>query len=572
MVKQTNRGLSSKLLMVALPMLLLGVAQAAAAADAGGTWQPLSIGNGSNWAFFGGPWSDAEGGVLKHPPMPFNSGPAAYSGQRTTNNDLAQAFYTKQAYGDFEATFKFRWGSGHNGAGIIFRAQDAQHYYLAHFEAIAQAIRASHFWARISKVDGNGWVEVLRSERIGGVPPEIGITHEVRLVVQGNEFRLWVDKRPMSPVVDDSYSKPGYVGVETWGYGAAGSVIQDLKTRGEAAAAPAWDASVARKQDWFLPWPKGEVQQSSQGFARLPDGGLLTVIGGTTLTSSDKGRTWNPLEAASSPGGALIQMPDGRMLAFAAGEGGFGWSESTDGKTWSERVKAECGPFTPPANAPNLIINPPQGFTPLRDGTIVAFQVAQIPGGSHESGQNIWEWGGRWENCAYSIRSTDGGKTWGSPVALNGAPAVGQKWDLCEFSSNVQTKEGKLVSFARPIYAPGMWEIWSEDGGQTWGPATIAPFGCWATTALATADGTILVSGRNPGLGLYVSHDSGMTWKEYRVDTGGLWAMGRMVEVAPGLVFYVYMDHYASYMRGQFIRITEDGAEPVREMLPAELQ
>ena len=56
----------------------------------------------------------------------------------------------------------------------------------------------------------------------------------------------------------------------------------------------------------------------------------------------------------------------------------------------------------------------------------------------------------------------------------------------------------------------------------------------------------------------------------YRVDTVGLWAMGTMYEVEPDLVFYVYMDHYDSSMRAQFIRITADGAEPVREMLPIE--
>jgi len=59
-----------------------------------------------------------------------------------------------------------------------------------------------------------------------------------------------------------------------------------------------------------------------------------------------------------------------------------------------------------------------------------------------------------------------------------------------------------------------------------------------------------------------------MTWKAYSVDTGGSWAMGKMYEVEPGVVLYVYQDSYHSDMRAQFIRITSDGAEPVREMLP----
>ena len=175
-----------------------------------------------------------------------------------------------------------------------------------------------------------------------------------------------------------------------------------------------------------------------------------------------------------------------------------------------------------------------------------------------------------WSNCAYSIRSTDQGMTWSSPVPLNGLPAIGQKYDLCECTSNVETKEGKVLSLVRPIYSPWMWEIWSEDGGESWGPATSGPFPCYAATALATESGVLLVSGRMPGLGLYVSRDSGMTWQAHRIDTGGLWGMGQMFEVEPGLVFYVYMDHYAGDARAQFLRITAEGVEPARDMLPGE--
>ena len=106
----------------------------------------------------------------------------------------------------------------------------------------------------------------------------------------------------------------------------------------------------------------------------------------------------------------------------------------------------------------------------------------------------------------------------------------------------MQTKEGKVLSLVRPVYSPWMWEVWSGDNGQSWGPATTGPFACYACyacCALATESGALLVSGRMPGLGLYASFDSGMTWKPYRVDTAGLWAMGTMYEVEPNLVFYV---------------------------------
>ena len=44
--------------------------------------------------------------------------------------------------------------------------------------------------------------------------------------------------------------------------------------------------------------------------------------------------------------------------------------------------------------------------------------------------------------------------------------------------------------------------------------------------------------------------------------------MGAMCEVAPDLVLWVYMDNNATNLRAQYIRITEHGAEPARDMLP----
>ena len=126
-----------------------------------------------------------------------------------------------------------------------------------------------------------------------------------------------------------------------------------------------------------------------------------------------------------------------------------------------------------------------------------------------------------------------------------------------------------MLALVRPIYSPWMWEIWSTNGGETWGPATSGPFPCYAATAITTTSGVILVSGRMPSLGLYASHDDGMTWQAYRIDTAGLWAMGHMVEVEPDVVLYAYMDTYESFMRAQYLRVTDDRIEPALDMLPS---
>ncbi len=143
------------------------------------------------WHFTGGAWEESAQGVMTPP-------------KKAANEHLA--FNTTTAYADFEADFEFRWNIQNGGAGLVFRARDAQHYYLAHFPCTGQQYRAEHFWAAISKVDESGWVQFLRMELVHGVPSEIGIWHKGKLVVKGSEFRLWVDGRPLQVVRDDTYN------------------------------------------------------------------------------------------------------------------------------------------------------------------------------------------------------------------------------------------------------------------------------------------------------------------------------------------------------------------------------
>lgn len=532
----------------------------------------LRLDDGSNWNFLGGRWSEDGDGVIKPPTISTHRGASAYEGQCATNADGFLAFHTGAMYSDFEAEFQFRWDSGHCGAGFIFRAQDARHYYLAHFPCIGQCARAEHFWALISRVDDTGWATVLSMEMLHGVATEGGIWHKARLSVRGSEFRLWVDGRPMSVVRDDTYREPGFAGLEAWRFSEASSSFRNIRIRGEQVPARAWDTKLEPPKNWFLPYPYGSGQQQRpSGITRASDGSLLMAVSGRQdsdlVCSLDNGRTWSSLQSENWPGGQLIASGNKRLVSFLDRDSEVFISESEDsGRSWSEPEKAKRAAFVPPENEPRIQLHAPHGFLELNDGTLLAFQVCSVPGRGHDSSHNIWEWG-TWANAAYSIRSTDGGRTWSSPVPLNGPPAIGQKYDLCECTSTVQTREGKVLCLVRPIYSPWMWEIWSENGGESWGPATSGPFPCYAATALATSSGVLLVSGRMPGLGLYVSRDSGMTWQTYRIDTAGLWAMGAMYEVEPDLVLYVYMDTYEGYMRGQYIRITPSGVEPDRDML-----
>lgn len=167
----------------------------------------------------------------------------------------------------------------------------------------------------------------------------------------------------------------------------------------------------------------------------------------------------------------------------------------------------------------------------------------------------------------FCIRSDDGGRTWSDPVNIDGPNPRPDLWrsfkDQVSEVTAIESREGEIVAFMRPGVAWATLETRSKDGGRTWTPLSTGPFLSYASAALshATASGALVVGGRFPGLGIYVSRDSGMTWDTYQIDVEA-WAMGAMYEVAPDVVLWVYGSG-ASKLRAQLFRITPDGVEPV---------
>ena len=522
-----------------------------------GDWAPLSLRGSDPWSYVGPVWEEDGDGLVTPPSQ--------------VGMDLL-AFDTAQSYSDVEVEFDFRWNISHCGAGVIVRAQDKGHYYLVDFPCCAQCTRAEHFWAAISKVDDQGHVEVLHMQVVHGVASEASMWHSARVLVQGNEIRLWVDGRPCTVVRDDTY-QTGYVGLESWTFSGTGSSFRNLRIRGTQASSPTWNDALEPPQNWFNPFPTGGKQQSPESITRAPDGALLMSLRPVgLLRSTDNGRTWSDMQATNWPGGWIQTLKSGKLITLALCDGQLMRAESSDnGQTWSEPQQIQRAAFTPPENAPDMQLHAGlQGIIELDDGTIVGWLVSRVPGHGNDSPFTIWEW--VYGGCsAWSVRSTDEGLTWSAPAPLNGPPAVGQKYDLVECLSNTQTKEGKVLSLVRPVLSPWAWEVWSEDNAESWGPATSGPFPTYNCAMLphATRSGALLIGGRMPALGLYVSHDSGMSWQCYRLDTV-IWAGGVMFEVEPDVVLWVYMGEYDPIpdARAQFLRVTPDGLEQARDMLP----
>ena len=233
--------------------------------------------NNEEWQFVEGAWAEDEQGIIT---APGNLG------------DENLAFYTGRAYADFEAEWEFRWDMLWTNAGLVFRATDAQHYYMVHIPVVGQHYRAEHFWACISKVDETGFVEVLNMEVVHGVSSTHTLWHKVRVAVAGNEIRVWVDGRPLSVVKDDTYSEPGYVGLSTYVTleEPNKSSFRNLRIRGQQAQAPAWDPAVQPVRNWFeVP---NAVGTGCGNTVRAPNGDILVKTDPGMMRSPDNGRTW----------------------------------------------------------------------------------------------------------------------------------------------------------------------------------------------------------------------------------------------------------------------------------------
>ena len=551
-----------------------------------GPWRQLSLtpGRQDEWAFLGPTWAEApyEGdrpGLLRPHVKELHFDQDAYDGQRCRNADVHLAFNTATAYRDFEAEFAFRFETATGGAGFIFGARGAAEYHMAHLPTHGQTYRAKNFWAAISRMDRTGYLSVLKLQLVHGVVSELGIPlpgrklgeglqlgvgpwHRVRVVVEGEQFSMWVDGRPGPTWRQPGYTG-GYIGLESWTYHWRGTAFRNLRVRGTEIDAGPWDATVRPPQNWGIAYPQDGRQQFCEGVARAPDGDLLFNCGGINR-STDNGRTWTNTRPAGWHGGWLMRTRDDRLaaLTFRKESRQVHVSFSDDsGRTWAAGTASE--PLALPAGMTNVdnTINP---FLEVGDGTWLLFLL-----GGHESARGtILQWGAT--HCvAAAWRSTDSGRTWSGPITLDGFPAVGGNLDLTEPYA-ARLDDGRILVLIRPIYSPWMWETWSHDGGATWTPTTRAALTSYACAMLPheTASGALVIGGRFPGNAVHVSRDQGVTWETYRIGTDVMLG-GSMAEIAPDVILWFHADTWRSSLRVQAFRITPDGIEPARQHLPA---
>jgi predicted neuraminidase len=206
---------------------------------------------------------------------------------------------------------------------------------------------------------------------------------------------------------------------------------------------------------------------------------------------------WNPV---------LFQPRRGPLLLFyKVGPSPSTWwgmlrASADGGRTWSEARRLPDGILGPVKNKP----------LELEDGTLLSGSSSEHDG---------WR--------VHFERSTDGGTTWTKIGPVNDGKAIGaiQPSILRHGGARLQavgrTRQGKL------------FEVWSEDGGKTWGPLTLTdvPNPNSGTDALTLRDGRHLLvynhtpRGRTP-LNVAYSRD------------GRRWEAGPILETEPGEYSY----------------------------------
>ena len=247
----------------------------------------------------------------------------------------------------------------------------------------------------------------------------------------------------------------------------------------------------------------------------------VAVADGTGF-ATNRFPTWNPV---------LFQPANGPlMLFYKVGPKPAAWwgmmtTSTDDGKTWSKPQRLPDGILGPIKNKPVQLAN----------GDILC--------GSSTEGDGGWR--------VHFERTTDFGKTWTATPPVNDGKEIGAIQPSILFHKN-----GKLEAIGR-TRNDKMFQIWSEDGGSTWGKMALTdlPNPDSGIDAVTLKDGRQLLvynhnirtgsnnKGRSP-LNVAVSND-GKSWQAALVleddsNAPSGFAYPAVIQTSDGLVHITY--------------------------------
>jgi hypothetical protein len=275
--------------------------------------------------------------------------------------------------------------------------------------------------------------------------------------------------------------------------------------------------------------------------AEWPRGGRICLV-----QSRDEGRTW------SQPRVLFDGPQDDRDPHIAALRDGtvvcsFFQYRSVQGKIEHDvcLVESRDGGRTWPA-APRVL---------AANRWAVSAPVREMPDGTRLLGVYTAD-----DSSAYGavLRSTDGGKSWSDPVAIDRKSGV----RLDAETDVLRLPDGTVLAALRGDGKVNMHFATSADQGLTWSKVKDSGFlgHCPHLTRLST--GEILLTHRQPATALHISRDDANTWEGPIEIDSVRGAYPSTIELKDHTVLVVYYEEGAtSAIRAARFRVTPDGIE-----------
>lgn len=197
--------------------------------------------------------------------------------------------------------------------------------------------------------------------------------------------------------------------------------------------------------------------------------------------------------------GPFVTTEDGAILCLTAKEA----LRSTDeGRTWTGTPL-----FADPLKQ---TVSNERALLKMREGVIVAAYMNLV----ERRAPKGWGWGEKdvdWRDFilpTYTVRSTDGGKTWEAPVKLT------EPWCGCVHSL-IQTQSGRLVLVGQeiiPAWRHATVTFVSDDLGLSWQRGEVLDYGVGAHDHAGSIEGTVLERA-DGSLLLFLRTESGYLWQ-----------------------------------------------------------
>lgn len=142
--------------------------------------------------------------------------------QTATDRSFPLVLRKKEQFSSLDVSVKFQPISGRIDAsgGVVFRAKDAQNYYIVRANALEDNFRLYTF--------KDGYRSQIATARV--TAPALGLWHTIRVVAVGDHIQAYLDGTLYIDHHDDSYTK-GYIGL--WTKEDSVTAFDDMSIRGE---------------------------------------------------------------------------------------------------------------------------------------------------------------------------------------------------------------------------------------------------------------------------------------------------------------------------------------------------